>query len=91
MKFPKHKYGLYLIHNKHKDYYQSSKDYIEQREQNKGYHLNWSSETSREKCIETNQIWELQWYPDTPIGSHEVIGPTFEEVLAKALEIEENE
>lgn len=37
--------------------------------------------------IDTNEVWELQWYPDTPIGSYKVIGATLESVLKKAKEI----
>ena len=28
----------------------------------------WVSEEQRQKAIATDSVWELHWYPDTPIG-----------------------
>lgn len=39
-----------------------------------------------ERCIETNTIWTLHWYPETPIGFCLIHGPTFAEVIAEAQE-----
>jgi hypothetical protein len=41
-----------------------------------------------QKCIDTDDVWELQWYPDTPIGFHKVHGSSLELVMAEALRIE---
>lgn len=35
-----------------------------------------------------NEVWEVQWYPSTPIGSHRVAASTLELALARALELE---
>lgn len=32
----------------------------------------WVSDDEREKGIATNSMWQLQWYPDTPIGSYTI-------------------
>jgi hypothetical protein len=40
------------------------------------------------KCDDTGDVWELQWYPETPIGFHRVIGSSLELVMAEALRIE---
>lgn len=84
MQFPNHKSGLYLSHNEHKDYYQTAKYFIEEEESNKKDVLQWATGTSRERCIETDEIWRLQWYPNTPIGFYVIYGATLEEVLEKA-------
>lgn len=28
----------------------------------------WVSETEREKALENNTVWSIQWYPQTPVG-----------------------
>lgn len=82
MKLPKHACGLHLTHNQHKDFYEDISDYI-QRDPNC-----FKDEAAKAKAIETNEIWELQWYPNTPIGFLKVAAPTLEEVLSLALEVE---
>lgn len=80
--FPKHACSLSLEHNGHKGYYETVEDYIKGIEDH-DLDIDWSSETARARCIETNEVWELQWYPNTPIGFNLVMGPTLEEVLEK--------
>jgi len=76
MKLPKHKCGLYLTHNKHKDFYKTAEEEIIDQQA-----VDWESEEAKQKAIDTNEIWELQWYPDTPIGSYCIAAPTLEELL----------
>lgn len=80
MKFPEHKCGLHLSHNEHRDVYEIVQDYYEPDD--------FISSTDRQKCIDNNDCWKLQWYPDTPIGFHRVIGSSLELVIAEALIIE---
>lgn len=80
MEFPQHKCSLTLTHNDHRDYYQSAEDWIEENSDR----LNWESDDAKGRAIETDSIWTLQWYPDTPIGFYCVAAPTLEEVLALA-------
>lgn len=61
-KLPKHKCALSITHNEHKSYYESIQDYVEEER------FRWVSEGEKRKAIATNEIWEIQWYPDTPIG-----------------------
>lgn len=42
------------------------------------------------KCIETDSLWVIQWYPDTPIGSYIVSGSTLEICMSRVMEIERN-
>jgi hypothetical protein len=30
----------------------------------------WISESERDKALGLNQVWTLQWYPDTPVSCH---------------------
>ena len=80
MKLPEHKCGLYLSHNAHRDVYATIQDYYEPDD--------FVSSEDRQKCIDADECWGLQWYPDTPIGSHRVLGSSLELVMAEALRIE---
>lgn len=58
--------GLSIECNEHKLYYQSAEDFLsEQNFQHPGFFI---SPEDRQKCIDTNTIWKISWYPDTPIG-----------------------
>lgn len=83
VEFPEHEASMHITHNQHKAYYQSIESYIAEE------HLqiesdDWATPTSRERCIANDDIWELQWYPNTPIGFCKIYGATFEEVLTAA-------
>ena len=60
--FPKHEAGLSLEHNEHKNVYMCIEDYYPADQ--------FISEDDRQKCIDTNEVWRLHWYPETPIGFH---------------------
>lgn len=81
MKLPKHKCGLHLTHNQHKDYYESIETYVTHD------HFDWKSDEHKERAIATDEIWELQWYPETPVGFCCVAAPTLSECIAFALEL----
>jgi hypothetical protein len=86
MKLPSHKAGLYLTHNQHKDYYETVEEHVEE-------YMNMSKDDfvsleDYQKCVDTDELWELQWYPETPIGFHKVNGSSLEIVLQKAMEID---
>ena len=34
--------------------------------------VQWVSVIEQIRAIEANSVWLLQWYPDTPIGSHTI-------------------
>ncbi len=83
MKFPEHKCALHLTHNEHKSYYETVEQWFENLESL--HEIDISAEDKAE-CIRTGEVWSLQWYPDTPIGSYQVIGPTLKRVLELANE-----
>lgn len=62
MNFPKHKCGMLIYHNDHKNSYESIVDAVEDS------FCDWVSEEEKQKAIETGSIWTVQWYPDTPVG-----------------------
>jgi hypothetical protein len=85
MNLPKHKCGLYLEHNAHRDVYEKADAYLADSQ------YGFKSDADKERAIETDEIWTLQWYPHTPVGFHAVAAPTLDELLAFAAEIDADE
>jgi hypothetical protein len=77
IKLPEHKCALYLVHNEHKNLYQSLEEWLS--ETNDMYE--WENEEARARAIATDECWTLQWYKETPIGFHAIAAPTLEELL----------
>ena len=67
IKFPEHACGLYLEHNAHRDYYQTTAEWI-RKDNERECPYEWVNDEQNQKAIETGEIWTLQWYPRTPIG-----------------------
>src|ERR1700687_2669801 len=85
------KCGVYLTANKHKDVYQSAAEAIKEINDfdfsANGKHEDYEPEIDDElaqRMIKEDSIYELQFYPDTPIGSYTVYGTSLDEVLLKA-------
>lgn len=83
MKLPDHKCGLYLTHNEHRNLYEPLVKWLVGDGDEDGFY-NWESDEARQRALDTDECWTLQWYPDTPIGFHAVAAPTLEELLAFA-------
>lgn len=84
LKFPAHKCGLFLSHNEHRDYYQPLEEFIEEMD---GLRDDFKEPEQLSRALATNELWVLQWYPDTPTSFYRVAAPTLEEVLAAAAEV----
>jgi len=77
---PAHKASLSITHNQHKDYYQSVEQLISDPD---GYYReDRFPEGELAKCIATDEIWTVHWYPDTPVGFCVVHASTLEDALA---------
>lgn len=74
---PAHKCGLELAHNDHKNVYETAADWIDSNDW-----CDWESEDAKQRAIDTDEIWTLQWYPETPVGFCAVAAPTLAELLA---------
>ena len=80
--------------NEHKNMYQTVEEKIKEineRDCSFNRHIdNYEPEISEElsqELIKADTIYELQFYPDTPIGSYTVYGISLEDVSKKALNI----
>lgn len=67
LSLPAHKCGLTLPHNEHKNYYETAEQW-DIGLYDRGYPMEWISEEQRTKAIAENNVWVIQWYPETPIG-----------------------
>lgn len=74
---PPHKISLHLNHNQHKAYYETVESYLVTDDGR----LDFRSDEERQACLDTNEIWELQWYPDTPVGFYAIAAPTLEALI----------
>jgi len=93
MKLPRHKCGLTLEHNNHRNVYQTARKWwaeeSERDPDNPPY--DWESDEARERALATDEVWTLHWYPRTPIGFFCIAAPTLDELLAYALQVEDKE
>lgn len=77
--FPEHKAALHLSHNEHLNSYETVEQYLMTS------HLDEEDFVSHEemlKSVQTNELWVLQWYPDTPVGFCVRLASTLEALLA---------
>ena len=85
MNWPRHEASMHLTHNDHKSYYQTVAQSIERDDH--GYSADcWVSEEQKQRAIETNDCWTLQWYPDTPVGFCILSAADLDVLLEKANE-----
>jgi hypothetical protein len=73
--WPEHKCSLTICHNPHKDVYETVVQY-------EGEDPVWASAEDRAQAIATNELWEMQWYPETPAGFVRVYAATYEGLRA---------
>jgi hypothetical protein len=78
---PKHAAALYITHNEHKGVYESVEDRYGHLED-----CDWVSPEEKQKAIELDSVWELHWYPDTPIGSYYVAASSLEAIQKHMVE-----
>lgn len=74
---PPHKVSLHLTHNDHRAVYQSVAEFVEDDRDA------FVSEAEYEKAVATDELWELQWYPDTAVGFHRRMASTLDALMAE--------
>ena len=75
------KCSISLEINKHKDYYQTTKQAIDEINLIKENTIDIEME---KRMIEDDTIIILQYYPETPIGFRVIYGTSYKEVMDKA-------
>jgi hypothetical protein len=76
---PKHNISLAIHHNEHKACYSTLADYLD----GPGDPA-WESEEHKQRALDTGELWEMSWYPDTPVGFHCIAAPTLGELFTWA-------
>ncbi len=83
---PAHKASLTITHNPQRDNYETVEKHLE-------YHgdrlHDFATEEQRQRCIDTDSLWSIHWYPDTPIGFCDVAAPTLLEALEACRETDD--
>ncbi|MCK4814920.1 hypothetical protein KA005_04045 [bacterium] len=82
--FERCKCGVYLIVNQHRDYHQTAEDKLKELDL-----LEATDDIDpevRRIMIETNTVVDLQFYPDTPVGSYSVYHYDIDAAIDEALE-----
>lgn len=85
IEFPTHAASMSLEHNHHKSGYQTVEEYLKSPANEDLF--DWESPEHKQRAIDTNEIWVLQWYPITPIGFNCVAAPTLGECLSFARKV----
>ena len=75
---PQHQGSLHLTHNDHKSCYQTVEEFVDCADGRDTF----VSPAEYEASVRMNEMWELQWYPDTPVGFCVVRASTFEAIKA---------
>lgn len=80
--WPAHQASMHLEHNPQTGNYESVEQYLLGCDNM----YRFASPEARQRCIDTGELWTLQWYPQTPVGFIAVAAPTFAELMAFANE-----
>jgi hypothetical protein len=65
--------SLELSHNPHVIFYDSVEDYI-------GHDVAQITPNDCQEILEKQEIWELTWYPDTPVGHCTIAAASLERI-----------
>jgi hypothetical protein len=81
---PEHKCELMLLHQPHTTAYETVEEYFKNNiDYSSGIDYDYCTKEDREECVKTNEIWELHWYPTTPVGFCHYAAPTLERLFER--------
>jgi hypothetical protein len=73
--------SLHITFNDH------ASDYMTAKEADKDGQfddLEWVSQEDKQKALENNSVWSVQWYPNTPVGFNRILGSSLESCVNAA-------
>lgn len=86
IRWPLHKAGLHIDHNLHRNYHETIAQALDRDGGYPTYDRDgFPDEAEIEKCIATDSVWTIQWYPDTPNGFYRVHAATLDRALEHAM------
>jgi hypothetical protein len=74
---PAHEAGLHLTHNEHRGVYEPVAEYLRDYTDD-----DFIAPGERERCIASDSVWEIQWYPNTPVGFNRRVAASLADLLA---------
>jgi Holliday junction resolvase RusA-like endonuclease len=80
------KCGVFFTANEHRDYYESAEEWLVNQMPDQP-DIDEIGKDVWDKMIETDTVYSLQFYPDTPIGSYKIYHYDYDELLKKAKDI----
>lgn len=77
---PPHKACCTIQHNDHLSNYSTV---TQEMKHNPDWFVGaWVSDESRDYAIEHNELWSLQWYPESPVGFNNLCAGRWEDIVA---------
>lgn len=80
MKLPKH-INLRIVHQPHATSYETVEQWLKTVDTFDAVDI---EPEDRAEMLRTGEVWEIQWYPNSPVGSHSVAAATLERALELA-------
>ena len=80
--------SIYIEYNEHKGDYKTASEWVE--EQDEDSLKEWVSKEQRDKAVQNDTVWRIQWYPDTPIGFYVLYAADLAPLIEKALTVSRN-
>ncbi len=83
---PKH-VTLHIAHDPHKGVYESVQQYFRSKDEcahgpTDGFdESEWISRDDFKEAVAHDSLWEIQWYPNSPVGFCTAYGSTFENAM----------
>ncbi len=82
IQWPPHKASMHITHNQHLAYYETVEQAIESGTYDRE---DFPDEAEVAKAIATGEVWEIQWYPATPISFYRIFAASLSKALEEAL------
>jgi hypothetical protein len=79
IELPEH-ISLTLEHNPHNGFYETVAEYL----RNSPFKHAWAMWSSKQRAINTSELWTLRWHPKSLTRESRVVGATLEEVIKEA-------
>ena len=83
-KLPHHACSLVIEHNPHKGTCETVESWVQFRDSKDAF----ENVAEYNHCVYTDELWEVQWYPETPNGCYLAAASSFGGAIERALQME---
>lgn len=81
LRLPSHTASLSITHNEHLATYETVEQYLSDEGKAPYCPEEWLSRSDYKTALRTNELWEMRWYPHSPVGFYIVYGSTLENMI----------